>query len=999
LSRDTSRKEAAGIVLFFAAIAIILIFYLPVSLTGIIGSAVKSFFLGLIGVAAYAIPVYILYVALDVFFEKRQGVSGIRVRSVILLLVSVSALLALISMDMIYFEGLCQNAEGKTSALKALSLLWESGTDINLIGNPASSSYVLTGGIIGGGIAVALYEVTGKVIGVMTIIVFLLTQILLVFRVSIKATAKKTAQAISTASGKVYDSVVSHKGHKQGDQNYRIYSGNGYGDHEPQRRNASGRTAVVTYGNNGMISDNNRANSGSRFVQNGGNHEKQGPFMTNLPIDGSSGFTDVDKLTGGQVHAVDQEPGKIAYNEKEYNVSEGRDPSADFGYTTDPLSVPGKAKKAKAKKPLSFLDSKSNDFYDLTPSENKGGQETSASDEETDIYSGSEDPYEIREEAEGSGYDYSEPERSVREPWISQFVNNQPAEAPGQSVPVPVPPAAPVPAKDPGEITINAGNEDREGFSRTEGRVFKDARKDNAVKNVPDIEYAEETKRHEAALQMQKRKLRNYRPAPVNLLAPDEKQQADKDLDRKLKEKARKLEEALKSFGITANVINITHGPSITRFELTLETGTKVSRVTGLQDDIMLAMAAISIRIEAPIPGKSAIGIEIPNDVPTAVHLRGLVETKEFKASTPLTVALGRDIPGRPIYCDLAKMPHLMIAGSTGSGKSVCINSILTSILVHSSPEEVRMILVDPKVVELSVYNGAPHLIMPVITDPKKAAGALNWAVAEMQRRYKLFEEGQVRDIKGFNAKYQDVPEAEHLPLILIVIDELAELMMVAAKEVETYISRLAALARAAGIHLLIATQRPSVDVITGVIKANIGSRIAFAVTSGVDSRTILDQYGAEKLLGKGDMLYAPMSAPQPVRGQGAFLSDAEVESVVNFLKKTYGSMYDESIIKDIDRVTSGEDQGSGSSSGGSSGGSSDGDDLFDQAVQTVIENGSASVSVLQRRLGIGYPRAARLIDELEKAKVIGPFEGSKPRKILITETEWLERKARKGND
>ena len=999
MSRDTSRKEAAGIVLFFAAIAIILIFYLPVSLTGIIGSAVKSFFLGLIGVAAYAIPVYILYVALDVFFEKRQGVSGIRVRSIILLLVSVSALLALISMDMIYFEGLCQNAEGKTSALKALSLLWESGTDINLIGNPASSSYVLTGGIIGGGIAVALYEVTGKVIGVMTIIVFLLTQILLVFRVSIKATAKKTAQAISTASGKVYDSVVSHKGHKQGDQNYRIYSGNGDGDPEPQRRNASGRTAVVTYGNNGMISDNNRANSGSRFVQNGGNHEKQGPFMTNLPIDGSSGFTDVDKLTGGQVHAVDQEPGKIAYNEKEYNVSEGRDPSADFGYTTDPLSVPGKAKKAKAKKPLSFLDPKSNDFYDLTPSENKGGQETSASDEETDIYSGSEDPYEIREEAEGSGYDYSEPERSVREPWISQFVNNQPAEAPGQSVPVPVPPAAPVPAKDPGEITINAGNEDREGFSRTEGRVFKDARKDNAVKNVPDIEYAEETKRHEAALQMQKRKLRNYRPAPVNLLAPDEKQQADKDLDRKLKEKARKLEEALKSFGITANVINITHGPSITRFELTLETGTKVSRVTGLQDDIMLAMAAISIRIEAPIPGKSAIGIEIPNDVPTAVHLRGLVETKEFKASTPLTVALGRDIPGRPIYCDLAKMPHLMIAGSTGSGKSVCINSILTSILVHSSPEEVRMILVDPKVVELSVYNGAPHLIMPVITDPKKAAGALNWAVAEMQRRYKLFEEGQVRDIKGFNAKYQDVPEAEHLPLILIVIDELAELMMVAAKEVETYISRLAALARAAGIHLLIATQRPSVDVITGVIKANIGSRIAFAVTSGVDSRTILDQYGAEKLLGKGDMLYAPMSAPQPVRGQGAFLSDAEVESVVNFLKKTYGSMYDESIIKDIDRVTSGEDQGSGSSSGGSSGGSSDGDDLFDQAVQTVIENGSASVSVLQRRLGIGYPRAARLIDELEKAKVIGPFEGSKPRKILITETEWLERKARKGND
>ena len=291
---------------------------------------------------------------------------------------------------------------------------------------------------------------------------------------------------------------------------------------------------------------------------------------------------------------------------------------------------------------------------------------------------------------------------------------------------------------------------------------------------------------------------------------------------------------------------------------------------------------------------------------------------------------------------------------------------------------------------------------MPVITDPKKAAGALNWAVIEMQRRYKLFEEGQVRDIKGFNEKYKNNPEVEHLPLILIVIDELAELMMVAAKEVETYISRLAALARAAGIHLLIATQRPSVDVITGVIKANIGSRIAFAVTSGVDSRTILDSYGAEKLLGKGDMLYAPMSAPQPLRGQGAFLKDEEVEAVVDYLKKQYGAMYDDAIIKDIDRVTAGGDQANGSSSGGGSnggGGSPDGDDLFNQAVQTVIENGSASVSVLQRRLGIGYPRAARLVDELEKKKIIGPYEGSKPRKILITETEWLEIQARNSND
>ena len=996
MSRDTSRKEAAGIVLFFAAIAMILIFYLPVSLTGIIGATAKSFFFGLIGMAAYAIPLYILYVALDVFFEKRQGVSGIRVRSVILLLVSASALLALCSMDMGYFEGLCQTADGKTSALKALSVLWESGENAEIITNPVNSSTVLPGGIIGGAIAVALYEVIGNVIGILTIIVFLLTQILLVFRVSLKATAKKTAKAISAASGKVYSSVVSHKNQKQKDPNYQIYSGNGYESPRAQNPRPRAGTTVITYGDNGVVPQFN-SGSDSRFVQTGSprtgapSYDKQGPFMTNMPIDGRTGFTDVDKLTGGQIHAVDQEPGKLAYNEKEYDVSGDSDVSADFAYTSDRLNARDKVKQKKLGTP-SFLDPKKQDFIDLTPDDEKKAK----AEEEEDIYSGGSDLYEVREGNEGSEYDYSEPERSVREPRIRPSVYNSLSQGETQEA---YQPTEPVINTSNDGVTINAVNEDSEGFSRTEGRKFKTSNSSAPVPSSPAIEFAEETKQHEAQLRMQKKKLRNYRPAPTSILAPDIKQRADADLEKKLKAKAHKLEEALKSFGINADVVNITHGPSITRFELTLETGTKVSRVTNLQDDIMLAMAAISIRIEAPIPGKSAIGIEIPNDVPTAVQLRGLVETKEFKAASPLTVALGRDIPGRPIYCDLAKMPHLMIAGSTGSGKSVCINSILTSILVHSSPEEVRMILVDPKVVELSVYNGVPHLIMPVITDPKKAAGALNWAVIEMQRRYKLFEEGQVRDIKGFNDKYKNDPQVEHLPLILIVIDELAELMMVAAKEVETYISRLAALARAAGIHLLIATQRPSVDVITGVIKANIGSRIAFAVTSGVDSRTILDQYGAEKLLGKGDMLYAPMSAPQPVRGQGAFLKDEEVEAVVEYLKKNFGAMYDEAIIKDIDRVTAGEGQAQGgSSSGGSSGGGSDTDDLFNQAVQTVLENGSASVSVLQRRLGIGYPRAARLVDELEKKKIIGPYEGSKPRKILITETEWLEIQARNSD-
>ena len=402
MSRDTSRKEAAGIVLFFVAIAIILIFYLPVTLTGIIGAAVKSFFLGLIGVAAYAIPVYILYVALDVFFEKRQGVSGIRVRSIILLLVSVSALLALVSMDMDYFEKICENAEGKTSALKALSLLWESGTESAKITNPLSTGPVLTGGIIGGSIAVALFQVTGKVISVLAIVVFLLTQILLVFRVSLKATAKKTAQAIATTSGKVYSSVVSHKHQNQKDPNYQIYSGNGYGGPNPnpqrQQRRPAG-TTVITYGDNGMISPNNRTSGSSPFVQNPVHmsSEKQGPFMTNLPIDSATGFTDVEKLTGGQIHAVSQDPGKLTYNEKEYDVTKGAEADADFAYTTDPLSVPGSAKVKKEHKKLSFLEKdKKDDFYDLDPSSKK----TQEPDYDSDIYSGTEDPYEISEDSE-----------------------------------------------------------------------------------------------------------------------------------------------------------------------------------------------------------------------------------------------------------------------------------------------------------------------------------------------------------------------------------------------------------------------------------------------------------------------------------------------------------------------------------------------------------------------------------------------------------------------
>ena len=394
--------------------------------------------------------------------------------------------------------------------------------------------------------------------------------------------------------------------------------------------------------------------------------------------------------------------------------------------------------------------------------------------------------------------------------------------------------------------------------------------------------------------------IENYKPAPVSLLTPVAKQIEDPELYKELQEKARRLEEVLRSFDISAEVVEIVHGASVTRFELMVATGTRLIRLSQLQDEIMLALPAVSLRIEAPIRGATRVGIEIPNDKRTDVRLRELLDSEVFINSSPLMVAVGKEVSGKPVYCDIAKMPNLLIAGTTGSGKSVCINSMITSILVHSSPEDVRMILIDPKVVELSLYNGIPHLISPVITDPGKAVGAFNWTINEMMRRHRLFEAANVRDIRSYNEKNKDDPQAEHLPQILVVIDELAEFMWNTPREVEMWMSRLATMGRAAGIHVVIATQHPSPCIITGVIKVNIGSRIAFAVTSGVDSRTIIDCVGAEKLIGMGDMLYFPLVSPYPIRTQGVYVSEDDVEAVVDYLKKTYGPMYDEAVMEAI---------------------------------------------------------------------------------------------------
>lgn len=447
-------------------------------------------------------------------------------------------------------------------------------------------------------------------------------------------------------------------------------------------------------------------------------------------------------------------------------------------------------------------------------------------------------------------------------------------------------------------------------------------------------------------------------------------------------ENAKKLENTLRSFGVEAKVIQISKGPTVTRYELSPSQGVKVSKIVNLADDIALNLAASGIRIEAPIPGKAAVGIEVPNQETQSVYLRTVLESDAFKNHpSKLAFALGEDITGNPVVTDIAKMPHLLIAGATGSGKSVCINTLITSILYKADPKEVKLLLVDPKVVELSVYNGIPHLLIPVVTDPKKASAALNWAVREMLQRYNDFAACGVRDIKGFNAMKEEKGEPEgKMSQIVIIIDELADLMMAAPGEVEDAICRLAQMARAAGMHLIIATQRPSVDVITGVIKANIPSRLAFAVSSGIDSRTILDMVGAEKLLGKGDMLFYPSGQSKPARMQGAFVTDKEVENIVDFLRKSSRPGYTQEMVEQITAVQK--------SAGGSD---EELDEFYEQAVELIIEKEKASVSMLQRQFRIGYNRAARLMDELERRGMVGPEDGSKPRKVLITKAQWEE--------
>ena len=540
------------------------------------------------------------------------------------------------------------------------------------------------------------------------------------------------------------------------------------------------------------------------------------------------------------------------------------------------------------------------------------------------------------------------------------------------------------------EMLKNATNRKEEKKPKSIDEIVKDASEDK-----PNEKKADKSKDFTVSKEAMESGINDYKLPSVELLSlPKKKSTAD--ISGELKENAQRLIETLRSFNVNATITDISRGPTVTRYELKPAAGVRISKITNLADDIALNLAATHVRIEAPIPGKAAVGIEVPNTVKNTVSMRELIDTPEFyEQRSLLSAGIGKDIAGNCVYCDIAKMPHLLVAGTTGSGKSVCMNSIITSILYRAKPDEVKFLMIDPKQVEFSKYANIPHLLVPVVTDPRKAAGALGWAVSEMLQRYQKLSQVGVRDIEGYNKYVQKHEDMESMPKICIFIDEFADLMMAAPKEVEDSVCRLAQMARAVGMHLVIATQRPSVDVITGLIKANISSRIALTVSSQIDSRTILDAAGAEKLLGHGDMLYNPIGASKPLRVQGCFISDEEVEALCDFVKNQGESQYDEEIAKEIEAKAV---QDKKSSPFEDDGDAEQLDVLFDKAVDIVLETGTASTSFLQRKLSVGYARGAKIIDQLEEKGIIGPANGSKGREILINRQQWLEMQAYSSN-
>lgn len=945
------RREVTGVVFLAFAVILGVSYYLPDSATGFLGNILRSLGKGLFGISAYAIPVLFMYAAIDYLLEKRINVAPRRVMSVLLLLLAASALFPVFTVARDTIQALCLDVtKNKPLATNAFSILWRSGIDPNLLkAGSSDKAPILTGGFVGGSIALGLEYLAAKTGALIILFAFALSQIGLIFNVSLSRTATRTAEALKTGAERTSGYI------RSGAESIRTFSQNSARvRHQPEfEQPAAGTQMEIS-----QLPDNGLSPF-DEIVSD--------PHPGFIDLEGTETPMSVTSFRGANPYDNDlSKPPLVKQPKPEPFEPVDRHVATDFSKL--PQSPMPNSDAAALSEMPGFLKERDASWIDVKM--NTGESDTGASPHVSVLRVGVDGNFirpDTTDDSESIDADIDEIRSNVR------TVTGKPAAA----VTEPYIPAA---ASNAAAVTVTGSAEDAARNSQN----AQNAPADHTVTavTVPPVKSAE----RQISIKFPKPV---YKAAPSTLLRPDASDDSGRASQSALMAQGKKLEDTLASFGVAAKVVNITHGPAITRYELTPGPGIKVSRIVNLTDDLALAMAAVGVRIEAPIPGKSAIGIEIPNSETSAVTLRGLIDTPAFrKNSSPLVAALGRDIPGNPIFCDLAKMPHLLIAGATGSGKSVCINSILISILCKATPDQVKLIMIDPKVVELSIYNGIPHLLAPVVTDPKKAANTLNWAVGEMTRRYGLFAEASVRDFRGYNEELHERKEPE-LPLILIVIDELADLMQVASKEVEESIARLTAMARAAGIHLLIATQRPSVDVITGVIKANIPSRIAFAVSSQVDSRTILDMVGAEKLLGKGDMLYYPQSAAKPQRGQGAFVSDAEVESIIEYLKAQNLGSFDP---LEAEAITS---AAAGMSSADRDSG--DEDELLPQAVDIVLLAGCASVSILQRRMNIGYPRAARLIDHMQEKGYIGPFEGSKPRKLLISQSQWLEIKAKGG--
>jgi len=889
-----TKREINGV--FYLALAVILgvAFYLPAGRSGWIGQVLLNGGRGLFGVTALALPALFAYMAIDYLLEKDMSVTRRRFTYVLILMIGSAAMLHLLTTDLQAVRAYSLAAGERHQAWRAVQHLWQSGIEPALI--QEGSRTAMSGGLLGGGLALGLYAIAGSIGSIVLLAALLLSLIILLFNVSLTGMVGQTASALSATRQKLDQAVRDRADQAREERSVAAAA-------PPDRKSFD-----VLLPERGKDTETAaRVRPASVTVEQAGRKPtlleslkklfKPDEVEDGVPALGAEDLPVPDFLrdTSGetQVAADDIAPPAVLKPQSPYNleVTEA-EPAAP-----DNVSLPAGIHRVVT--------------GETSPA--RAAQQTIREPEKS-----------IQEELAGS-----------REHWTDRTES--------------APPAVTIPGKG---------------------------------KRIPSGT--------QLGIELP------YQAPPLRLLRRED-QVSSTVSSQAVQALGRKLEETLASFGIEASVVHVTTGPTITRFELSPGPGVKVSRIVSLADDIALNLAALGVRIEAPIPGKSAIGIEIPNKETQPVLLRGLLESAEFQNTrSPLTAALGRDIQGSPLLCDLAKMPHLLIAGATGSGKSVCINAVLMSILFRSPPEEVRMLMIDPKVVELSVYNGIPHLLAPVVTDPKKAANTLTWAVSEMVRRYGLFAEKSVRDINSYRASAaanaaaisadNDEAEYEHLPLILLVIDELSDLMATTPTEVEDAIARLTAMARAAGIHLIIATQRPSVDVITGVIKANIPSRIAFAVASQVDSRTILDMAGAEKLLGKGDMLYYPQSAAKPVRGQGAFITDSEVEQVLNYIKAQHAADYDDTVSNAI--MTA-------SANAGKEKIGDETDELLPQALDIVVETGYASVSLLQRRMNVGYPRAARLIDTLHDKGYIGPFDGSKPRKLLITQGQYEELKAK----